>query len=246
MGVRPRRRPLGWRVGVPIACGLAGLLFATSAISADGYDLRSNITDLPTLVRDRAASVADLRDQQLQLRQQINALTGSVSNEAMTSARRKVAALTPVAGLTAVKGPGLRVVLDDAPQDQATPEGFDPNLLLVHQQDIQGFVNALWAGGATAISIQGQRLVSTTGVKCVGNTVVLQGVPYSPPYVIEAVGDIATLRSALEQSQAVRRYREYVDRFSLGLTVTAVPGLAVAAYDGVPQLQHAQPMASAR
>ena len=52
----------------------------------------------------------------------------------------------------------------------------------MHQQDIQAVVNALWAGGAEAMTIQGQRVISTTGIKCVGNTVVLHGVPYSPPY----------------------------------------------------------------
>ena len=82
------------------------------------------------------------------------------------------------------------MTLTDAPRSVDVP-GLDPNVLVVHQQDIQAFVNALWAGGAEAISLQGQRLISTTGIKCVGNTVVLDGVPYSPPYVIEAIGDPA-------------------------------------------------------
>ena len=55
-------------------------------------------------------------------------------------------------------------------------------------------VNALWSGGAEAMTIQGQRVISTTGIKCVGNTVLLHGVPYSPPYVITAVGDHARCR----------------------------------------------------
>ena len=58
----------------------------------------------------------------------------------------------------------------------------------MHQQDIQAVVNALWAGGAEAMTIQGQRVVSTTGIKCVGNVVILHGVPYSPPYRISAIG----------------------------------------------------------
>jgi len=82
------------------------------------------------------------------------------------------------------------------------PAGVDDDDLVVHQQDIQGVVNALWSGGAEALTIQGQRVIATTGIKCVGNTVVLHGVPYAPPYVIEAIGDQAALESALEQLAA--------------------------------------------
>ena len=82
-----------------------------------------------------------------------------------------------------VRGPGLTVTLDDAPERRDRLGGHaTPNDLVVHQQDIQAVVNALWAGGAEAMTIQGQRVIATTGIKCVGNTVVLHGVPYSPPY----------------------------------------------------------------
>src|ERR671923_1950991 len=100
-----------------------------------------------------------------------------------------------------VSGPGLVVTLDDAPEEALEDPSVNPNLLVVHQQDIQAFVNALWAAGADAVSLQGQRLISTTGIKCVGNTVVLEGVPYSPPYRIEAVGNVEALQASLAESQ---------------------------------------------
>ena len=95
-------------------------------------------------------------------------------------------------GLTAVIGPAVTVTLDDAPSSVAA-NGIEPDLLVVHQQDIQAVVNALWSGGAEAMTIQGQRVISTTAVKCVGNTVVLHGIPYSPPYDVVAIGDQARL-----------------------------------------------------
>jgi uncharacterized protein YlxW (UPF0749 family) len=112
----------------------------------------------------------------------------------------------------------------------------------VHQQDIQAFVNALWAGGATAISLQDQRLISTSGVKCVGNTVVLQGVPYSPPYRIEAVGDPLRLSAALDASQGVEIYRDYVAEVSLGLQVEEAEDLDVPAFEGRSSLVYADPL----
>ena len=87
------------------------------------------------------------------------------------------------------------MTLDDAPSSVAA-NGIEPDLLVVHQEDIQAVVNALWSGGAEAMTIQGQRVISTA-VKCVGNTVVLHGIPYGPPYEISAIGDQARLRAAL-------------------------------------------------
>jgi uncharacterized protein YlxW (UPF0749 family) len=240
MSSRKRPRSLAWRAAVPAVFGLAGALFATSASSADGIDLRSSTTDIATLVQERARSVAALREREQQLQQDVAALTASVQDGAVATARRQASRLAPAAGLTAVQGPGLRIELDDAPRDREIPDGVDPNWLIVHQQDIQAFVNAMWAGGATAISLQGQRLISTSGIKCVGNTVVIKGVPYSPPYVIEAVGDPAALRISLEGSQAVQSYRSYVEQYSLGLTVETLAAIEIPAYEGALRLEHAR------
>jgi uncharacterized protein YlxW (UPF0749 family) len=113
-------------------------------------------------------------------------------------------------------------------------------VLVVHQQDIQAFFNALWAGGAEAVSLQGQRLVSTTGIKCVGNTVVLDGVPYSPPYVIEAIGNRAQLNLALDQSPEVVTYRDYVEQYQLGLETRTLSDIEMSAYAGTVSLTHAR------
>ena len=119
--------------------------------------------------------------------------------------------------------------MDDAP-DSVRAEGVDADLLVVHQQDIQAVVNALWAGGAEAMTIQGQRVIATTGIKCVGNTVVLHGVPYAPPYAISAIGEPAGLRAALAASPALQIYRQYVDAYALVYRETTT-GLG-----GVPRL----------
>lgn len=139
----------------------------------------------------------------------------------------------------AVVGPGVRVTLADAPTD-VKPAGVDDDALVVHQQDIQAVMNALWAGGAEAMTIQGQRVIATTGVKCVGNTVVLQGVPYAPPYVIEAIGDQDRLLAGLENERAVQIYRQYVEAYGLGYSADRVDTLELAAYSGSTSLRFAR------
>lgn len=163
-----------WQLAVPVVAAAAGVLFVASAVSSGGTDLRASGTDLEAVVQQRANTVDDLRQRLRELQAEVDSLGVIVGDDSVRDLRSRVAVVGADAGITPVSGPGLVVTLDDSPLEEA-PEGFDPNELVVHQQDIQAFVNAMWAGGATAVSLQGQRLVSSTGIKCVGNTVVLEG-----------------------------------------------------------------------
>ena len=97
-------------------------------------------------------------------------------------------------------------------------------------------VNALWSGGAEAMTLMGQRIVSTSAVRCVGNTVILHGRVYCPPFVITAVGEPDGLRDALERDPGVLLFRTYVDRFGLGYTVRNRRSVTLPAYDGPLEL----------
>jgi uncharacterized protein YlxW (UPF0749 family) len=217
------------------------MLFVTSATNAGGTDLRAGrYLDLPGLVQARSARVESLREQAQQVQAQIEAQSQDVRSAPLRRINRAIARLRPAVGLTALEGPGLVVTLTDAPRDEPLGEDVDANLLVVHQQDIQAVVNALWAGGADAMTLQGQRSIATTGIKCVGNTVVLDGVPYSPPYVIEAIGDPAQLNAALDDSPEVVTYRDYVDRYQLGLETETLADIAMKPYGGTVGLSHAR------
>ena len=168
--------------------------------------------------------------------------TRQIGGTQVTKLQRQIDRLSTPAGLTRLSGPGLVVTLDDAPRDQEVPEGTNPNTLVVHQQDIQAVVNALWAGGAEAMSLQGQRIVSTTGIKCVGNTVVLQGVPYAPPYRVAAVGNAPRMYDALLASPEVANYRAFTNPpYNLGWSLTQEPRLEIPAFRVSTQLDFAQP-----
>ena len=74
-------------------------------------------------------------------------------------------------------GPGLVVTLKDAQRDAngRFPRDASPDDLVVHQQDIQAVLNALWSAGAEAIQMQDQRIIATSVPRCVGNTLLLNG-----------------------------------------------------------------------
>jgi uncharacterized protein YlxW (UPF0749 family) len=228
-----------WPLSVLLVCALAGGLFAAASVTSEGTDLRPAGGDVGSLLKERAARVEKGRAEARSLQADIDALSKRETGGSLDSLLDRVAELQQATGLTAAQGPGVRVTLTDAPRSVDVP-GLDPNVLVVHQQDIQAFVNALWSGGAEALTLQGQRLISTTGIKCVGNTVVLDGVPYSPPYVIEAIGDVGSMNAALQTSPEVITYREYVDRYQLGLEVETVNGMKAPAYAGTVSLSYAK------
>lgn len=238
------RRSPGWRVAVPVAVAAAGLLAATSAVNAHGTDLRPDgSVSLIQIVSAQRARVEALRGQAHRLQDEIDALSRGVSGHRSSGLQTRIDRLAAPAGLQALTGPALVVTLNDAPRGEPVPKGVDPNLLVVHQQDIQAVVNAMWAGGAEGISIQGQRIVSTSGIKCVGNTVVLQGVPYAPPYRIVAVGNAAAMYDALLASPEVQAYRDYVvPPYNLRWSLESRSQLTVPAYSGPLTLDYAQPL----
>ncbi|MDQ3972977.1 MAG: DUF881 domain-containing protein, partial [Actinomycetota bacterium] len=143
------------------------------------------------------------------------------------------------AGTTAVRGPGVVATLKDSAL-RSSPTG-DLNDLVIHEQDLQAVINALWAGGAEALSVNGQRLLATTAIRCVGNTLLLHGRVYSPPYVVDAVGDQAALREALDRDPVVQRFRAAARQYGLVFEVAAADELLVGAHDGVSVMQVARP-----
>jgi uncharacterized protein YlxW (UPF0749 family) len=145
-------------------------------------------------------------------------------------------------GLTGLRGGGLSVVLDDAPRrpDGSLPPNARPDDVIVHQQDVQSVVNALWAGGADGLAVMGQRLITTGAVRCVGNTLLLYGRTYSPPFRVTAVGDPTRLRMALGNEPGVRLYRQAVDYFGLGYEVKDEREVTLPGYDGPVRLGYAE------
>ena len=233
---------IGWRIVVPMVFAAAGFLFVTSASASDGFDLRpQRPAALSELVEAESDRVDRLQRRAGVLEDDIDALTSRVQDSSITRLHARADRLRAPAGMLPVDGSGLEVTLEDAPADQPVPEGFDANAMVVHQQDLQAVVNALWAGGAEGITLQGQRLISTTGIKCVGNTVVLHGVPYSPPYDIVAVGDPVELQQALDDSDYVQTYLQYTrPPINIGWDVDLLTDITLPGYEGSVNLDYAQ------
>jgi len=230
-----------WRVLVPVVCLVAGFGFAASARDSRGTDLRPPGTaNLRDLVRSAEAKVRAQDSEFAALQRQVTAATRAAgrTDGAVAALQRAAAPLREPGGLTALHGPGLVVILDDARPSAATA-GVDPNQLVVHQSDLQAVVNALWAGGAEAMSIAGQRVIATSAVRCVGNTLLLNGEVFSPPFRVAAIGPARTMTSALDQSPGVKLFVQAAGYYGLGFTVEPTE-VEVPAYTGSIGLRYAR------
>lgn len=243
-----RRRSV-WRLLVPLTALGAGLLFATSASTAQGTDLRGGrFSRLTELIQHSSQEVSAMEAKAAALRHDVGALSERAAASSSTVAAEKARgdALAAAAGLSAVRGPGLTVSLNDAPRpkDGQPPASSNPDDLVVHQQDVQSVVNALWAGGAEAMTLMGERVVSTSAVRCVGNTLLIQGRLVGPPFVISAIGDARAMRAALAVEPGVALFQRYVTDFGLRFGVSTVHTLRLPAYTGALDLPHVAGAAS--
>ena len=217
-----------------VIAAAGGFAFIAAGTASRGADFRPNRADnLAELIAQQTQRHDELIQQAKELREttdQLAAATGEHSEVTELPAPQMM-----LIGLTEAHGSGVRVTLSDAPAD-FNPINVDGDLLVVHEHDIQLVVNALWQAGAEAIAIQNQRVVATTAVKCVGNTVVVNGTAYAPPYVITAIGDPQGLEQGLNNDRGLQLYRKYAEIYQLGYQQQRIDQIVIPAYQGaLPQ-----------
>ncbi|MEU7054578.1 DUF881 domain-containing protein [Streptomyces sp. NPDC046197] len=242
----PRRlRPV--RVLTAAVFALAGLIFFTSFDTAKGTNIRTDtsLLKLSDLIQERSRKNKELDESNATLRDDVESL--AERDDGSTKAQdEKLTQLEQNTGTQPLRGRAVTVTLNDAPPNAtAKLPGYpepQPDYLVIHQQDLQAVVNALWNGGAKGIRVMDQRLISTSAVRCVGNTLILQGRVYSPPYRITAVGDPDRLQKALADSPAIQNYMVYVNVYGLGWKVTEDGTVTLPGYSGTVDLHYAKPV----
>jgi uncharacterized protein YlxW (UPF0749 family) len=225
-----------WRIAAPLALAACGLLLVVSARAADGEDLRGSghaqLGDLVRAAEDRTTELSGTLDR---LHSEVNELTESQPGGALSRKQQELEELEAVAGLSPMEGPGLTVALDDAPRSagpQVLAPGFLPEDYIVHQQDLEAVINAMWAGGAEAMMVMDQRIISTSSVKCIGSVLYLQGRRYAPPYTVSAIGDVNAMLIALDASPELDTYRSLSQQIGLGFELTVEDNITMPPYEG--------------
>lgn len=201
-------------------------------------------------VREQRATSDDLAAQVKELdaavRRERDAALGR-TNEG-TALGEQVRALERQAGLVAVHGPGMSVTMADAEatteinpvtgEKETTPADENGRVL---DRDLQRVVNALWASGAEAIAINGQRLAPTTAIRTAGGAILVDLYPLTSPYRVEAIGSKTELLTAFTETSTASTFRTYAQLYGMTFTTAAEDDMTLPA--GAPTVpREAEPV----
>jgi uncharacterized protein YlxW (UPF0749 family) len=232
-GGAPRGRP-AWVAASVVA--VFGILVATAAVqtsrNADTAD--AGRATLIARVQDERAALAEQQDAIADL-QRINIGLEDDQSETIADQRETTARLRRLqvaTGYTSVTGPGVRIVVDDAPGGDATQ--------VVRDEDLALLVDGLWSAGAEAISINDQRLTALSAIRNVGPAVHVNSRPVNPPYTVQAIGDTLTLQADLLDSTHGQQFFDLADDLGFEYTMQNENSLTLPSAPG-PRLRHVQP-----
>jgi uncharacterized protein YlxW (UPF0749 family) len=205
-------------VGVAVGVVAATLLIVTAAVQAHVRAPAAARTrsDLVATVTRQTRAVDELTRQVNALRAEVSrlrdaSLAGSASGAALSA---RIRAQELASGGVAVSGPGVRVTLDDAATTGSGASGPQTRNR-VQDRDLQAVVNALWAAGAEAIAINGERLTVQSAIRQAGDAILVDFAPLAPPYRVDAIGDPVAMETAFASSSTAARLRSYTQLYGL-------------------------------
>lgn len=235
----------GWQPGARAvtlaALVVVGLLFAIAyrQVVAEEPERAQVRADLERQIDERQAGIEQLRDRAEELRAEVGDLRDRALDD--PTAVRELRELEAATGLSAVRGDGLVVRLADgeASVDPVTGEpAVDPEARILYR-DLQEVTNALWAAGAEAVAINGQRLTTTASIRAASGAILVDHRPVAGPYEVAAVGP-PQLRERFAASPAARLMGALVDEYGIGYEVRSAADLELPAASA-PRLFHATP-----
>ncbi len=223
-----------WQVALGLVLALAGFLGVTQIrnellIREQLRVPSQQLAELGFALRKQERSRTALEQQIASLQDQLRAYERrSMQGTAqVTALEQQLEHLRILAGLTPLTGPGVVIELRDS--RRPLPPGGDPNTVILHYTDLQSVINDLWASGAEAISLNGIRLITFTGLNCVGTTILCSTKRVAPPYQILAIGDPSKLLSYLQRPGGAL---EPLRVFEFPVRLRAESHLTVPAYHG--------------
>ena len=182
------------RLSIACVCMVLGFMLAIQFRTTQDIRAALPIQRVDVL----AAKLQQAEAENKELRNQLEDLQGISGSEKSSMINDDMVML---AGAKAVEGPGIILTIEDS--TQAVKKDNDPNLYLVHDEDLLKVINELKAAGAEAISINGQRLTANSEIRCAGPTVSVNNVRSAPPFEIRAIGSTKDLENAINMRGGV-------------------------------------------
>jgi uncharacterized protein YlxW (UPF0749 family) len=234
------------RLGAPLVLIFPALLFGLLvSLQWRTQQERSELTvryNAPLL--DAANSLQNeqntLKAQLADLRAQLDAIQVGAASQSTASRdlQARIEELRSAAGLTERTGDGVVITLDDA-RSTSPAQTTNVDKSICHSTDLTDIVNTAWRGGAQAVAINGERVVGSTSVYCVGSTIMVNGTLLSPPFSVLVIGPQNEVLAAYDDPNELRDIKQRRDVYGLGFRVTRTTAVKIPPYGGALNVHYA-------
>ena len=226
------------QMAIGIVCVLLGFMLAVQVQTQRNLALDPSvvrIAELTSYVTSLEKERDILRAEVADLRERLSEVIDGKS--VISTLQTELEVARALAGMTDIRGPGVTVVMDDS--KKPVKPGQDANAFIIHDDDILKLANELLASGAEAIAINGQRLVATTEVRCVGPTVSINNTRTAPPIVVHAIGDPKTLETGLKMRGGIA---ESLTFWGINVNIRVEKEVVIPAFRGGFRFEYGQPI----
>jgi uncharacterized protein YlxW (UPF0749 family) len=210
-GVRPAAERAGRGPRTVVVVLLFGALVAVAAVQTarNAHVTSAGREQLISRIDARRSTLADVQDQISRVQADNNTAQNAydAGGRRLDALDRTRSAEQAETGFAALSGPGIRIVVDDAPGGGEQGRVQDEDLALL--------VNGLWQAGATGVSVNGQRITALSALRNSGEVIRINGVSLSPPYTLLAVGDKRTLQADLAESSSGAQFAALTDQLGM-------------------------------
>lgn len=187
---------------ITIICMISGLFITwqlKSQASQNANPMNQKNQALVGLIKELEKDITDYEEQLNSLRNELDDLEHSIGQRKsdLKKLQKSVHAAKLKAGLLPVKGTGILITLNDNKKGQMASPNDDPNRYIIHYDNILNIVSELKLAHAEAISINDQRVISTSEIRCVGNVILINTSRLAPPFEIKALGNADLLEEIL-------------------------------------------------
>lgn len=226
------------------------ILFTMCLLLTVGICIQIKTINKATIGSGKTSTQNELRDEVLKMQEKYKRTTEKLSqkeeeldnlikdisdtDDSSVSYSKRLENLDNLLGYNSLKGPGIIIKIEDA---DVSSNVLNISDYLVHDKDLLQIVNALVNAGAEAIDINGQRIVSTTAITCIGNVIKINDEKVGTPYVISAIGLVEKLYGALTMPGGYLSLLE--DQYGLKIKVERSNSIVVEKYTGVYKMNYA-------
>lgn len=220
----PRRR---MRLALLLVAMVCGVMFAAGsvqstrsapALAVEREQLLARIADQHELQDERREQVADTAAEVARLQDE------ALGSDAIgTRLAEELATAGADAAAVPVRGPGMVLVVDDAPGATGPEDGR------IVDADLQQLANGLWSSGAEAIAVNGYRLGPQTAIRGAGDAITVDYRSLTTPYRVEAIGDPGQLPSRFAESSGGQWWNYVQQNFDVAVSITTADDLRLPA-----------------